>query len=66
MICTVSHLSFLDIVETMRPCRYIVQEKFALVSNCPEFSVPKIIVQSRAMYRPDGTDYPNASFRPFN
>ena len=33
-----------DIIETTGPGRYLVQEPFALVSNSPEFSAPKIIV----------------------
>jgi len=54
---------FSDVIETTGPCRYIVQESFALVLNGPEFSALKIIVQSREECCPDGTDYQEACFR---
>jgi len=46
MISTGTYCSLLDIIETTGPYRYIVQAKFALVSNGLEFSALKIIVYS--------------------
>jgi hypothetical protein len=43
-----------------RPCRYIVQEQFAIILNYPEFAAPKTIVQSKAKWCPDETDYLDA------
>lgn len=59
-ISAASHSSLLDIIETAGPCRYVVQEKFALVPDGPQFSAPKTIAQSRSKHCPDATDYSDA------
>jgi hypothetical protein len=37
----ISRCSLLDIIENVGPCKSIVEEKFALVPDGPEFSAQK-------------------------